>query len=60
MLLCLLGVAGMRGGAAVRVAADLAGLGVLAVYLGSPGLFARAGLGAAVAAASARRDGSDD
>ena len=28
----------------MRVAADLAGLGVLAVYLGSPGLFARAGL----------------
>jgi len=45
VLLCLLGVAGMRGGAAVRVTADLAGLGVLAVYLGSPGLFARAGLG---------------
>jgi UDP-GlcNAc:undecaprenyl-phosphate GlcNAc-1-phosphate transferase len=46
VLLCLLGVAGARGGAAVRVTADLAGLGVLAVYLGSPGLFARAGLGA--------------
>jgi UDP-GlcNAc:undecaprenyl-phosphate/decaprenyl-phosphate GlcNAc-1-phosphate transferase len=46
VLLCLLGVAGMRGGAAVRMAADLAGLGVLAVYLGSPGLFARAGRGA--------------
>jgi UDP-GlcNAc:undecaprenyl-phosphate GlcNAc-1-phosphate transferase len=44
VLLCLLGVAGMRGGTAVRVAADLAGLCVLAVYLGSPGLFARAGL----------------
>ena len=41
VLLCLLGVAGMRGGAAVRVTADLAGLGVLAAYLGSPGLFAR-------------------
>ncbi len=47
VLLCLLGVAGMRGGAAVRVTADLAGLGLLAVYLGSPGLFARAGLGGA-------------
>ena len=45
MLLCLLGAAGTRGGAAVRVTADLAGLGVLAVYLGSPGLFARVGLG---------------
>jgi UDP-GlcNAc:undecaprenyl-phosphate/decaprenyl-phosphate GlcNAc-1-phosphate transferase len=43
VLLCLLGVAGLRGGGAVRAAADLAGLGVLAVYLGSPGLFARAG-----------------
>jgi len=45
VLLSLLGVAGMLGGAAARVTADLAGLGVLAVYLGSPGLFARAGLG---------------
>lgn len=45
VLLCLLGVSGMRGGAAVRVTADLAGLGVLAVYLSSPGLFAQAGLG---------------
>jgi UDP-GlcNAc:undecaprenyl-phosphate/decaprenyl-phosphate GlcNAc-1-phosphate transferase len=44
VLLCLLGVAGMRGGAAVRVTADLAGLAVLAAYLSSPGLFARAGL----------------
>ena len=44
VLLCLLGVSGMRGGAAVRVAADLGGLGVLAVYLSSPGLFAQAGL----------------
>jgi UDP-GlcNAc:undecaprenyl-phosphate/decaprenyl-phosphate GlcNAc-1-phosphate transferase len=43
VLLGLLGVAGMLGGAA-RVSADLAGLAVLAVYLGSPGLFARAGL----------------
>jgi UDP-GlcNAc:undecaprenyl-phosphate/decaprenyl-phosphate GlcNAc-1-phosphate transferase len=44
VLLCLLGVSGMLGGAAVRVTADLAGLGVLAAYLGSPGLFARVGL----------------
>jgi len=45
VLLCLLGVAGTLGGAAVRVTADLAGLAVLAAYLGSPGLFARAGVG---------------
>jgi UDP-GlcNAc:undecaprenyl-phosphate/decaprenyl-phosphate GlcNAc-1-phosphate transferase len=45
VLLCLLGVAGLLGGAAVRVAADLTGLAVLAFYLGSPGLLARAGLG---------------
>ena len=51
VLLCLLGVAGMRGGLGVRVAADLAGLGVLAVYLGSPRLFARAGLGGVSGAA---------
>ena len=44
VLLCLLGVVGMLGGGPVRAAADLAGLGVLAVYLGSPGLFARVGL----------------
>jgi UDP-GlcNAc:undecaprenyl-phosphate/decaprenyl-phosphate GlcNAc-1-phosphate transferase len=44
VLLCLLGVVGMVGGTAVRVSADLAGLWVLAAYLGSPGLFARAGL----------------
>jgi UDP-GlcNAc:undecaprenyl-phosphate GlcNAc-1-phosphate transferase len=44
VLLCLLGAAGMAGGTAARVTADLAGLGVLAIYLGSPGLFARAGL----------------
>lgn len=47
VLLCLLGVAAVAGGTAARVAADLAGLGVLAVYLGSPGLFAQAGLGGA-------------
>jgi UDP-GlcNAc:undecaprenyl-phosphate GlcNAc-1-phosphate transferase len=43
VLLCLLGVAGLRDGAAVRVTADLAGIGMLAAYLGSPGLFGRAG-----------------
>jgi UDP-N-acetylmuramyl pentapeptide phosphotransferase/UDP-N-acetylglucosamine-1-phosphate transferase len=42
--LCLLGLAGLLGGAEARAAADLAGLGVLSAYLGSPGLFARAGL----------------
>jgi len=42
VLLCLLGVAGVLGGTAVRLAADLTGLGVLAVYLGSPELFTRA------------------
>jgi UDP-GlcNAc:undecaprenyl-phosphate/decaprenyl-phosphate GlcNAc-1-phosphate transferase len=45
VLLCLLGVAGMLGGAAVRVTADLAGLGVLALCLKSPGSLARAGVG---------------
>jgi UDP-GlcNAc:undecaprenyl-phosphate/decaprenyl-phosphate GlcNAc-1-phosphate transferase len=44
VLLCLLGVVGMLGGTPARVSADLAGLLVVAVYLGSPGLFARAGL----------------
>jgi UDP-GlcNAc:undecaprenyl-phosphate/decaprenyl-phosphate GlcNAc-1-phosphate transferase len=44
VLLCLLGAAGVVGGPAARAAADVAGVGVLAVYLGSPGLFARAGL----------------
>ena len=44
VLLCLLGVVGMLGGTAARASADLAGLLVVAVYLGSPGLFARAGL----------------
>jgi UDP-GlcNAc:undecaprenyl-phosphate GlcNAc-1-phosphate transferase len=44
VLLCLLGVAGVAGGTATRVPADLAGLAVLGLYLGSPGLFARAGL----------------
>jgi UDP-GlcNAc:undecaprenyl-phosphate/decaprenyl-phosphate GlcNAc-1-phosphate transferase len=52
VLLCLLGVAGavggtvfggtVFGGIGVRVTAVLAGLGLLAVYLGSPALFARA------------------
>ena len=59
VLLCLLGVAGMLGGAAVRVAADLAGLAVLAAYLSSPGLFARAGL-APCAGLRRRRAGSDN
>jgi UDP-GlcNAc:undecaprenyl-phosphate GlcNAc-1-phosphate transferase len=45
VLLCLLGVVGLLGGTAVRVSADLTGLWVIVVYLGSPGLFARAGLG---------------
>jgi UDP-GlcNAc:undecaprenyl-phosphate/decaprenyl-phosphate GlcNAc-1-phosphate transferase len=45
VLLCLLGVVSLLGGTAVRLTADLAGLGALAGYLGSPGLFARAGLG---------------
>jgi UDP-N-acetylmuramyl pentapeptide phosphotransferase/UDP-N-acetylglucosamine-1-phosphate transferase len=44
VLLCLLAVAGMRGGSAVRVTADTAGSAALALYLGSPALFARAGL----------------
>jgi UDP-GlcNAc:undecaprenyl-phosphate/decaprenyl-phosphate GlcNAc-1-phosphate transferase len=39
VLLCLLGVAGVLGDRADRVVADLAGLGALAVYLASPGLF---------------------
>jgi UDP-N-acetylmuramyl pentapeptide phosphotransferase/UDP-N-acetylglucosamine-1-phosphate transferase len=47
VLLCLLGVAGVLGGLAVRVTADTAGLGVLAAYLCSPRLFAKAGLGEA-------------
>jgi UDP-GlcNAc:undecaprenyl-phosphate GlcNAc-1-phosphate transferase len=40
VLLCLLGIAGLRGGAD-RVITDVAGLGALAVYLASPDLFAR-------------------
>ena len=44
VLLCLLGVVGLLGGTTARVTTGLAGLGALAVYLGSPGLFARAGL----------------
>ena len=43
VLLCLLGAAGLLGGTADRVLAGLAELGVLAVYLASPGLFARLG-----------------
>jgi UDP-GlcNAc:undecaprenyl-phosphate/decaprenyl-phosphate GlcNAc-1-phosphate transferase len=46
VLLCLLGVAGLLGGAADRVMADLAGLGALAAYLASPRLFARLGAAA--------------
>jgi UDP-GlcNAc:undecaprenyl-phosphate GlcNAc-1-phosphate transferase len=46
VLLCLLGVAGVLGGTAVRVPADLAGLGLLAAYLGSPALFSRVTAGA--------------
>ena len=41
VLLCLLGVAGLFGGTPTRVAADLAGLAALAVYLGSPAMFMR-------------------
>ena len=42
VLLCLLGVAGVLGGPAARVAADLAGAAVIAAYLRSPALFALA------------------
>jgi UDP-N-acetylmuramyl pentapeptide phosphotransferase/UDP-N-acetylglucosamine-1-phosphate transferase len=41
VLLCLLGAAGLLGGTAGRVAADLGGLAVIAAYLASPALFAR-------------------
>jgi UDP-N-acetylmuramyl pentapeptide phosphotransferase/UDP-N-acetylglucosamine-1-phosphate transferase len=41
VMLCLLGVAGLVGGTVTRVTADLAGLGVLVVYLRSPVLFTR-------------------
>jgi UDP-GlcNAc:undecaprenyl-phosphate GlcNAc-1-phosphate transferase len=43
VLLCLLGAADVLGGPATRALAGLAGLGVLALYLASPGLFARHG-----------------
>jgi UDP-N-acetylmuramyl pentapeptide phosphotransferase/UDP-N-acetylglucosamine-1-phosphate transferase len=43
VLLCLLGVFGLLGGGAERVAADVAGAGVLAVYLASPALFTALG-----------------
>jgi UDP-N-acetylmuramyl pentapeptide phosphotransferase/UDP-N-acetylglucosamine-1-phosphate transferase len=59
VLLCLLGVAGMLGGPALRATADLAGLGVLAVYLGSPGLFARVGLGGVADLARAPGTGAE-
>ena len=42
VLLCLLTTASVHGGVALRVAADLAALAVLATYLGSPALFSRA------------------
>jgi UDP-N-acetylmuramyl pentapeptide phosphotransferase/UDP-N-acetylglucosamine-1-phosphate transferase len=41
VLLCLLGLASLTAGLPARIAADLAGLGVLAVYLASPALFPR-------------------
>jgi UDP-N-acetylmuramyl pentapeptide phosphotransferase/UDP-N-acetylglucosamine-1-phosphate transferase len=43
VLLCLLGVAGLRGGLAARAGADLAGAAVLAAYLCSPRLLQRTG-----------------
>jgi UDP-N-acetylmuramyl pentapeptide phosphotransferase/UDP-N-acetylglucosamine-1-phosphate transferase len=43
VLLCLFGVFTLIGGTAERVTADLAGLGVLAVYLASPALLTRLG-----------------
>jgi UDP-GlcNAc:undecaprenyl-phosphate/decaprenyl-phosphate GlcNAc-1-phosphate transferase len=43
VLLCLLGVFGLLGGGAERLAADAAGAGVLAVYLASPALFTALG-----------------
>jgi UDP-GlcNAc:undecaprenyl-phosphate/decaprenyl-phosphate GlcNAc-1-phosphate transferase len=41
--LCLLGMVGLVGGTAGRMAADLTGLSALAVYLASPAIFARRG-----------------
>jgi len=41
ILLCLLGAASLTGHTALRVAADITGLGVLAVYLRSPVLLGR-------------------
>lgn len=43
VLLCLLGVIGMLGGMTGRILADLAGCGLLGVYLASPAIFARLG-----------------
>lgn len=43
VLLCLLGVIGLLGGLTGRVLADLAGFGLLGVYLASPAIFARLG-----------------
>jgi UDP-GlcNAc:undecaprenyl-phosphate/decaprenyl-phosphate GlcNAc-1-phosphate transferase len=42
VLLCLLGLASVAGSTPARVAADLAGAGVLAAYLSSPRLFGSA------------------
>ena len=42
VLLCLLGMASVVGSTPARVAADLAGAGLLAAYLGSPRLFGAA------------------
>jgi UDP-GlcNAc:undecaprenyl-phosphate GlcNAc-1-phosphate transferase len=43
VLLCLLGMASLLAGTPTRMAADLAGLGLLAAYLGSPKALARTG-----------------
>jgi hypothetical protein len=39
--LCLIGMASLLASTQVRITADLAGLGLLAAYLGSPKAFAR-------------------
>jgi UDP-GlcNAc:undecaprenyl-phosphate GlcNAc-1-phosphate transferase len=66
VLLCLLGTASLIASTPVRIAADLAGLGLLVAYLGSPKALARTGelrpgahaseLRPAVHAASAARE----
>jgi hypothetical protein len=43
VLLCLLGMASLLASTPTRMAADLAGLGLLAAYLGSPRALARTG-----------------